>query len=334
MKASYVARRLLMMIVVIWAAATLNFIAPKLNPRNPVREKMMQAGGSGGQGSRDLSTMIEAYEERFGLDQPLWRQYLNYMGDLARFDLGYSIANYPARVSTLIATALPWTIGLMGIATIIAFVLGSLLGALMSLPNCPRPIKFLATPLMAFSAVPYYILSLILIYIVAVKLQLLPIFGGTELGVIYTDNWTKARDIVRHATLPALSIIIVAVGGWALSMRGMMVTTQGEDFMVNAEAKGLKSRRIFYSYGLRNAILPQVTNLALALATIVSSSVLVELAFGYPGIGGLLSKSVMVSDYTVIYGVAIVLVLSISLTTFVLDLLLPFLDPRVKFEDN
>jgi peptide/nickel transport system permease protein len=298
-----------------------------------VREKILQAGGGGGQGSRDLSAMLEAYEKKFGLDQPLWKQYLNYMNDLIHLDLGFSIANYPTRVSTLIASAIPWTIGLMGTATLIAFVLGSLLGAYMSWPGCPKWVSYLATPLMTFSAVPYYILSLILIYIVSVKLKLLPVFGGVEIGMIYTDNWIKAKDIIRHGILPALSIILVAIGGWALSMRGMMVTTQGEDFMINAEAKGLKARRIFFSYGLRNALLPQVTNLALALATIVSSSVLVELAFGYPGIGGLLSKSVQVSDYNVIYGVSIILVLSISFATFLVDLMLPLLDPRVKIEE-
>lgn len=334
MKVSYLIRRFLMLIAIIWAAATINFIAPKLNPRNPVLEKIIQTGGGGGGGSRDIMELAAAYEAKFGLDQPIWKQYLWYLQDLARLDLGYSIASYPTRVSTLILEALPWTIGLMGVSTILAFILGSLLGAYMAWPKSPKIFSFLATPLMAISAIPYYLFSLVLIYFISVKWKLLPIFGGVEIGAIYVDNWSLAKAIIRHAILPALSIILVAVGGWALSMRGMMVTTQGEDYMIHAEAKGLKASRRFFVYGLRNAILPQVTSLALSLGTIISSSVLVELAFGYPGLGGLLSRSVQISDYNVIYGVAIILVLSIGLTTFLVDLIYPILDPRVKLEES
>lgn len=334
MTVSYLARRLLMVLVVLWAAATINFIAPKLTPRNPVREKIMQAGGGGGQGNRDIAPMLEAYEKKFGLDQPIWKQYLAYLGDLSRGDLGYSIANYPVRVSELLAAALPWTLGLMGMATLLAFTLGSLLGALMAWPKSPKFIGWLSTPLMAFSAMPYYLLALILIYVFAVQLKLFPIWGGFEMGKVYEDKLTYARDIIHHSILPAASIVIVAIGGWALTMRGMMVTTQGEDYMINAEAKGLKERRRFFNYGLRNAMLPQVTNLALSLALLISGSVLVETAFGYTGLGGLLARSVKTLDYFVIYGIALIMVLAIAISTLIIDLILPLLDPRVSYEDS
>lgn len=334
MSVRYLVRRLLMLVIVLWAAATINFVAPKLTPRNPIREKIMQAGGGGGQGNRDITPLLESYEKKFGLDQPIWKQYLAYLGDLSRGDLGYSIANYPVRVSELLGAALPWTIGLMGIATLLAFTFGSLIGALMAWPQCPKFVSWLSTPLMAFSAMPYYLLAVILIYVLAVQLKLFPIWGGFEMGKVYDDKLTYAKDILRHGMLPALSIVIVAVGGWALTMRGMMVTTQGEDYMINAEAKGLKSRRRFFSYGLRNAMLPQVTTLALSLALIISGSVLVETAFGYPGIGGLLARSVKTLDYFVIYGIALIMVLAIAVATLIIDLVLPLLDPRVSYEDS
>jgi peptide/nickel transport system permease protein len=323
-----------MVLLVMWAAATINFVVPKLTPKNPIREKIMQAGGGGGQGNRDITQLLEAYERKFGLDQPIWKQYLTYMNDLIHLDLGYSIANYPVRVSTLLGQALPWTIGLMGVATLIAFTAGSLLGALMAWPKSPKILNWLSTPLMAFSAMPYYLLALILIYILAVQLKLFPIWGGVEVGVVYPDRWSYVKDIIRHAILPSLSIIIVALGGWALTMRGMMVTTQGEDYMINAEAKGLTGRRRFLRYGLRNAMLPQVTTLALSLALLISGSVLVETAFGYPGLGGLLARSVRTLDYFVIYGIALILVLGIGVATLIIDLILPLLDPRVRYEDG
>lgn len=322
----------MLLLLVLWLAATVNFLVPRLSPRNPIREKILAMSASGGYYVMEVEEMVQAWEKKFGLDQPLWKQYLNYLWDTARLDFGYSFAQFPARVSDQIAHTLPWTIGLIATATIISFVVGSVLGALMAWPKAPRFLNYLVPPSIAVSAVPYYILSLILIYFFAVRLKLFPVHGGHSLGATPTHDLSWYLDIAYHSVLPALSIVIARTGFQALAMRGMMATIAGEDYMVLAEAKGLKNRRIFWRYGVRNALLPQVTNLAVSLGLLVSGSVLVEAVFGYPGVGGLLYSSIVFSDYSTIYGVVFFLILAIGLATFLLDLTYPLLDPRISYE--
>jgi len=277
---------------------------------------------------------VAAYEEKFGLDQPLWNQYINYMNDMLHLDFGYSFTGYPMRVSEQIANALPWTIGLLTTATLIAFLLGSLLGALLAWPGSPKFLNFFTGPLMVFAGVPYYLFGLILIYFLGVQTNIFPVYGAMTPGVVYENEWAKYLDILKHSILPALSIVLASAGGWALNMRGMMVTIQGEDYMINAEAKGLTGKRRFFAYGIRNALLPQVTNLALSLGFVVSGSILVEMVFGYPGMGALLSSSVKLFDYQTLYGVVFIIILAISVSTLILDLIYPFLDPRINSQDR
>jgi peptide/nickel transport system permease protein len=281
-----------------------------------------------------MEEVVKSYEARFGLDQPLWLQYIRYLSDLARLDFGVSITRFPARVWDMIILALPWSITLITITTLMAFVIGSLLGALMAWPRSPGSLQVLVGPLLTLSAIPYYLLSLILIYVFAFTLKLFPLGGGYTIGVVPTLTPEFVLDMVRHSILPAFSIVLAGIGFWALSMRGMMVTVQGEDYVTLAEAKGLKERRIFLQYALRNAILPQTTGLALSLGHVVSGAVLVEVVFGYPGVGGLLYQSIRGFDYTVIYGIVFMVIVSIGLTTFALDLLLPRLDPRITYQQR
>jgi peptide/nickel transport system permease protein len=189
----------------------------------------------------------------------------------------------------------------------------------------------LAPPLLTLSAIPYYLLGLTLIYLFAFTWQVFPLGGGYEIGTTPGWNLDFIRDAVRHSILPALSIVLASMGFWALAMRAMMVTVQGEDFMTLAEAKGLTSRRIFLRYAVRNAILPQTTALALALGHVASGVVLVEVVFGYPGVGSLLYQSIRTFDYTVIYGLTFLVIVSIGVATLILDLLLPALDPRITY---
>ena len=181
-------------------------------------------------------------------------------------------------------------------STLLAFSLGTLLGALMAWPKAPRAFNYLIAPLLTLSAVPYYLLGLILVYLFSIEQRLFPLSGGYTTGTIPTLSLRSSLDVLHHALLPALSIVLAAIGFWALGMRGMMVTTEGEDYMILAEAKGLPDRWIFFRYALRNAILPQFTSLAIALGHVVSGSVLVEVVFGLPGIGTLLYKAITGSD--------------------------------------
>jgi peptide/nickel transport system permease protein len=331
MHIAYVLKRFGQFLIVLWGAATLNFLLPRVAPGNPVRERLLDALATGGTQQQGIEEMVRAYNKEFGLDQPLWVQYFQYLWHALHFDFGYSITNYPARASSLIFAALPWTIGLLLVSTVLAFALGTILGALIAWPKAPGVFHYLVVPMMALTSIPYYLLGLVLVYVFAIVVPLFPVSGGYAIGAIPSLSLPFALDIAKHSLLPALSITVVAIGFWALGMRGMMVTTDGEDFMGFAEAKGLHERRIFMRYAVRNAVLPQVTAFALSLGHIVSGSVVVEVVFGYPGIGSLLFRSIAGLDYFVIYGIVFMVVLSIALATILVDLTYPLLDPRIAY---
>jgi peptide/nickel transport system permease protein len=330
----YVGWRLVQFVVILWGAATLNFFIPRLAPGDPIRERLLSMTRNGSISQESINQMVQAYDQQFGLDQPLPVQYVRYLWGALHLDFGYSLSQYPARASQLIVAALPWTIGLLLISTVLAFVLGTILGALLAWPKSPHVLHYLVAPLLMLSSVPYYLLGLVLIYLLAISVRWFPISGGYTTGNIPTLSLGFILDIAHHTILPALSIVLAAVGFWSLGMRGMMVTTEGEDYMTMAEAKGLPDGWIFYRYALRNAILPQFTSLALALGTVVSGSVLVEVVFGLPGIGTLLYKSITGSDYFVIYGIAFMIVFAIALATLLLDLVYPLLDPRISYRSH
>jgi len=327
----YIARRFGVFLLIVWLAASLNFFLPKLSGEDPVRTKLLEQASLGGYVQGGIEDMVKEYQEKFGLDKPLWRQYLAYVGDMVRGDLNYSIANYPRTVAGMIADALPWTIGLLGLTTLFSFVAGTILGALLAWPGAPRWMRWLMPPLWALHAIPFFLLGLVLMYLLAFQFQLLPIFGGYSAGATPAWTWRFVLDVLRHATLPALSIILVSLGGWALAMRGMMVTTMGEDYVTFAEAKGLRSVTIFTRYCMRNAILPQATGLALALGQILSGAVLVEAIFGYPGIGALLFQAIEENDFFLIQGIVFTVIVALGFATFVLDVIYPLLDPRISY---
>jgi peptide/nickel transport system permease protein len=332
MRLDYVVQRLVQFLIVLWGAATLNFMLPRLSPGNPVRERLMNAMAQGGLQQSGIEEMVRAYNETLGLDQPLWVQYVRYIWNVFRLDFGYSIADFPSKVLPMIVAALPWTLGLLVMSTILAFTIGTLLGALIAWPRSPRFLQFLVGPLMALSAIPYYLLGLILVYLLAISVPVFPLSGGYSRGTIPSVSLPFMLDVLRHSLLPALSIVLAAIGFWSLAMRGMMVTTQGEDYMTFGEAKGLRGRRIFLHYGLRNAILPQVTAFALSLGQVVSGSVVVEIVFGYPGIGSLLFRAIQSLDYFLIYGVVFMTVLAIAIATLIIDFLYPIIDPRISYQ--
>jgi peptide/nickel transport system permease protein len=330
MALGYVLRRIGVFFIVIWAAASINFAIPRLSPADPIKEALLKVTSMGAS-QAGMDVLTRTFSERFGLDQPVWRQYLNYLVDLAQGNLGYSISFFPARVGEMILVALPWTIVLIGVATLITFALGTILGALMAWGRVPGAIRVLAPPLLTLSSIPYYLLGLILIYLFAFAIKAFPLGGGYSVGLEINLDPAFLVDAARHAILPALSIVLADLGFWALGMRGMMVIVQGEDFMTLAEAKGLSPRRIFLRYGVRNAILPQITSLALSMGRVVSGAILVEVVFAYPGVGNLLYQAIRSFDYFVIYGVAFMVIVSIGIATLVLDLLLPVLDPRITY---
>ena len=334
MTPEYVLRRFGVFLMIVWAGATLNFVIPRIAPVNPIRERLLQAVSLGGAGKADMERVVASYEARFGLDQPLWKQYFRYLSDLGSFDFGYSIAFFPAKALDIILDALPWTLGLLGVATLISFAVGSLFGALLAWPRSPPFLGWLAAPFLALSAVPYYLLGLMLVFVLGFTLRLFPLGGGFTLGSIPTPTLAFALDVLRHSIVPALSIVLASAGFWALSMRGMMITVLGEEFVAYAQARGLRERRVFLRYALRNALLPQTTSLGLAVGYVVSGAVLVEAVFAYPGVGTVLLRAIQTFDYFVIYGVVVMVILSIGLATLVLDLAYPLLDPRITYRER
>ncbi len=332
MHIDYVLRRFGVFLIIVWFAGTLNFVLPRLSPINPIREKLIQESVAGGYMQAGMEQMVQEFEQKFGLDKPLWQQYITYLKDVSRLDFNYSISNYPRTVLSMMMDAIPWTIGLLTTTTLLAFGLGTFLGALLTWPSAPRFLHYLLPPLLTLSAIPYYVLGLVLLYIFAFTTKWFPIFGGYSPGVI--PDWSNPAfwlDVLRHSFLPALSIILAAIGFWALGMRAMMITTQGEDFMVFAEAKGLKERTLFLRYAVRNALLPQATSLALSLGHILSGAILVEVVFGYPGIGTTLYHAIRETDYFLIQGIVFSVIVSLALATFILDLVYPILDPRITY---
>lgn len=336
MRLDYLIRRIGLFFVVVWVAATINFVLPRLSGGNAIRNQLMQQAATGGYVQNNIDAMVAEYDKEFGLDKPLLQQYVTYLLDIAHLEFGFSMASYPMRVSTLMGDALPWTLALLGLSTAIAFSLGIFLGGLLAWPKTPRFIvNVLLPPFLTLSAVPYYMLGLILLWVFAFQFHWFPIFGAYTPGVI--PDWSDLefwKDVAWHMVLPSLSIVLSAIGFWALGMRAMMVSVQQDDFVQFADAKGLTSRTVFFRYAGRNALLPQVTALGLTIGYILSGALLVEIVFSYPGIGGVLYRSIRAYDYAAIEGIVFGVIVSITIATLVLDLIYPLIDPRISYSKS
>lgn len=323
-------RRLLFLLMVIWIASTIVFFIPRLSPRNPVRQKFDDLARLGGFSPADLQVIVEAWNHKFGLDKPVWEQYLDYMNSLIHFDLGVSYYKYPRTVAQLIMDALPWTISLLLVTTVLAFIIGNLLGAVAAWPRSPGWLRNFATPFVLLQGVPPVLMGMLLLFFIAFRLKLLPNGGSYSPGMI--PNWSLSfvLDLLAHQILPGLALILGSVGGWVLSMRGIGVTIQGEDYVNFAEHKGLGDQAIFRDYYLRNTLLPQVTGLALALGTVVTNGIVVENLFGLPGLGFALNQAIQQNDFLVIYGIVLFITIAIAVLMVGVELLYPILDPRIR----
>lgn len=325
-----VLKRLGFLILVIWAASTITFFIPRLSSRNPVRERFAELSRTGGFSPGDLEVMIAAYSEKFGLNKPLWQQYTDYISSIARLDLGPSLNKFPRTVWELIMDALPWTIGLLLVTTVMSFIIGNLLGAVAAWPRAPRWLRTFATPFVLLQGVPPVLLGVLLLFFIAFRLKALPLGGAYTVGT--QPNWSPGfiLDVARHQILPSIALIFGSVGGWVLSMRGMGITIQGEDYVNFAEHKGLGGVTIFRDYYLRNALLPQVTGLALALGNVITSGIVIEQLFGLPGVGSVLNSAIQTSDFLVIYGIVLFITIAVASLMVFIELLYPLLDPRIR----
>lgn len=328
----YLCKRLLIFGVTVFIAATLNFIVPRLTPQDPISAVLGMMASKGILLS-DTESVVQMYTEAFGLDQPLFIQYLKYLENVfLRFDFGYSISYYPSKVLPIILNAIPWTLGLLAVGNLIAFLIGNLLGALCAWGKTPRLMRGAIYILMPLSTIPYYVLALILMFLLAFLHPVFPISGATTAGAAGGMTWAHIKDLAFHAVLPVLSVVLSLVGFWALSMRGIMSTVLGEDYLTYAQARGLKGGYIFFQYGIKNAVLPQYTAFAIDLGKIMCGSVLVEILFNYPGIGYVLYNALRTADYFVMQGVIMFIIFTVALATLIMDLIYPKLDPRIRYD--
>jgi peptide/nickel transport system permease protein len=325
-----IVKRLLFFVLVVWAASTIVFFIPRLSTRNAIRERFGELARTGGFSPGDVEKLIASMNQQFGLDKPLLEQYWQYLNNIIHLDFGYSLSKYPTTVTEVIAQSLPWTIGLLLVTTVLSFVIGTLLGAISAWPKAPAWLRGIATPFILLTGVPPVIMGILLLFFIGFRLQWLPLGGSYSVGVVPTWSWSFFFDLMQHQILPALALILGSLGGWVLSMRGMGVTIQGEDYVNYAEHKGLSGFVIFRDYYLRNGLLPQVTGLTLALGTVVTSAVVVENLFGLPGIGKALDLAIRANDFPVIYGIVIFITIAIAGLMLLLEFLYPILDPRIR----
>ena len=323
-------QRLLFLVLVVWAASTITFFIPRLSSKNPIRERFAALARTGGFSPGDMEKIVASFNTKFGLDKPLLQQYADYVSSIARFDLGVSLNQYPKTVWDLIAEALPWTIALLITTTILYFIIGNLLGAVAAWPRAPGWLRSIATTFVLLQGVPPVLLGIFLLFFIGFKLKLLPLGRAYSTGRIPDWSFSFFLDVVQHQILPALSLILGTVGAWVLSMRGMGVTIQGEDYVNFAEHKGLGGYTIFRDYYLRNALLPQVTGLALALGGLVFSGLIVEGLYGLPGVGSVLNAAIQSNDFLVIYGIVLFITITVATLMVVVEMLYPFLDPRIR----
>ena len=327
----YLAGRLVILLVTVFISITVVFFVPRLVPGDPLNSIMIELARAGS--NRGASELIEEYRRIFGMDRSLWEQYISFLRELLQGNLGYSITSFPSQVSDLLRQALPWTIGLLTITTITSWVLGSVIGAVVGWKGRrSRFFQALVPVALVLYATPYYILAIILIFLFAFQWRIFPLSGAYSRLSTPEFSLNFILDVIRHGMLPALSIILVSLGWWFLSMRSLITTTKGEDYILNAEAMGLKERRILWGYAFRNALLPQTTGLAISLGHIVSGAIITEVLFAYPGLGWLIFNSITRFDFPTIQGGVLLIILSVSVANFIIDISYPLIDPRIRYQ--
>lgn len=331
----YLIKRLLTCVITILAAATLIFVLPRLAPGNPI-DSLIERLETTGKLVTGGSEMVEAFTVRFGLDKPILEQYKLWLINLLRGDLGLSIRFFPITVQELISRALPWTIGLLITIIILSWVIGNLLGAIVGWRSENKKLNWIiASICIVINKIPFYIFGLLLILTLCYYIPLFPSSGGSSPMIIFSSlSVNYLVDILYHATLPALSVIIISIGGQLMTMRSLIVDIKGEDYVRFAEARGLRKNRILIKYALRNALLPQVTGLAMSLGSLFSGSLIVEWIFSYPGIGTLFITAVEIRDYNVIQGCTLLVIIGVMISVFIVDIIYPIIDPRVQYEER
>jgi peptide/nickel transport system permease protein len=322
----FILRRGGFFLLTLWAAVTLNFFLPRLMPGNPAIAMMARFHGRvTGQG---LITLENIFGVNTHTSLPV--QYLHYLGDIVTGNFGTSLYFYPSSVSQVVRAAIPWTLGLVGVTTILAFVLGTVVGIISAwrrgtwLDGVVPPV-FVIT-----SAIPYFWVGMMFILIFGIKLQWLPYTFGFDPTLTPGLNPDFIGNVLEHAVLPALALLLTTIGTWILTMRNNMVTTLAEDYVRMARAKGLPNRRIMLDYAARNAILPNLTGFAMSLGFVVGGAILIEYVFDYPGVGYMLLQAVQNEDYPLMQALFLLITVAVLVAILLADIATAIFDPRTR----
>jgi peptide/nickel transport system permease protein len=324
----YILTKIGLFVLTLWAAVTLNFILPRLMPGSPLDAALAKLAASGQQVTNAQRTALES--ELGSPHGSIFSQYWDYLGNMLTLNFGRSYTDPTQTVGASIVKALPWTLILVGVTTIIAFVIGTLLGVYAGWRRGTKADATVTVGATFFAAFPPFWLGLLLLYVFAYKLNFFAIKGGYSEGL--TPNWSLSflSDAAQHSVLPGITLAVTTLSGWVFGMRNNMINTAGEDYVVFAEANGLRQRTIALKYAARNALLPNVTSFGLSLGAVLGGSVLVEGVFSYPGLGHLLFESVTNHDFPLMQALFLVLTVSMLTAIFIVDLLYVRLDPRVR----
>jgi peptide/nickel transport system permease protein len=327
---AYVGKRLAQFLLVIFIGINIAFFVTHMTPIDPIEQTISAATSFGSTSPEAIDMLRQSLRELYGLEGTLWDQYLQFWQRVLVADFGPSLSAFPTPVSTLIWNALPWTVALLVVATLIAWVLGNLLGGLAGYYRDSRLLRMAGVIAMAFHPIPYYIVAFVLLIVFGYLWPILPITGGYRMNMARDFSPEFILSVLQHGILPALSLVLVGVGGWFMGMRALVSNIVTEDYVTYAEYGGVDRNRILTSYVMRNALAPQVTGLAMSLGAIFNGAIITEQVFGYPGVGTLLIDAVHAGDYSLVLGVTTVSILAVSIAVLLIDLLYPLIDPRVR----
>jgi len=323
----FILRRLAFYIVAAWVALTVNFFIPRAMPGNAVQAIMAKFPNLQPAAYRAIQAMLGV-----GHAGSIWHQYGNYLDDVVHLNFGTDSSQYPASVASLLSATIPWTIILVGTATVIAFLIGTALGIIAGWRHGGWLDRVLPG-LMFLQAIPYFFLALILLEVFSQRFHVFPVSQGYSGGLVPGWHWDFISSAIFHSLLPAFTIVITSIAGWMLQMRNVMVTTIGEDYVIAAQAKGLASRRVVFTYAARNALLPQLQGFGLALGFVVSGAIVMEIVFAYPGIGLLLVDAATSNDYPMMQAIFLVITFAVLLANLIVDVIIVFADPRARVRE-
>ena len=323
-------QRILAWALTIWIGVSFIFFIPRMFPSDPVENMIAQMQSrSGNMEPAQIEALRSQLRMQFGLEGSLLEQYGAFLWNgLLHFDFGPSLMSYPTPVGDIIGTYLPYTVGLSLVSTLLAWIIGNAIGLLAGFRKNKRSSKILEGIAIFIYPIPYFLVALVLQIVFAFVLKWFPLQTTIKTGV---DFGTWFSSLLYASVLPAISLLLVGTGWWIISMKSLAGTTAEEDYVRFARFRGLSERTIGTSYVLRNSILTQITALAMSLGGVFGGSIMTEIIFGYPGVGTLVQKAILQSDYNMILGTITISIIAVSTATLIVDLIYPFIDPRIRY---